>query len=158
MKIVLSRIDERLAHGQVISSWTRQLQVSKILVIDDGLASDTFMTEVMKMAAPTGVDVEVMSVENAIHRIQEDNSNSNVMLLFKSIDYAYKLVNSGFKLERLNVGNIGSGPKRKGITKRVFMSPEEIEMAKELCHKGVYVYLQMLNSDAEVDIVKQIGL
>lgn len=156
MKIVLSRIDERLAHGQVISSWTKQLQVRRILVIDDVLANDSFMTEVMKMAAPTGVDVETMSVENALPRIQEDTSGENVMLLFKSIDYAYKLVNSGYNLERLNIGNIGSGPKRKAVTKRVFMAPEEIEMAKELSNKGVYVYLQMLSSDSEVNILKQI--
>lgn len=156
MKIVLSRIDERLAHGQVISSWTRQLEVSRILVIDDALANDVFMSEVMKMAAPTGVSVETVSVENAILRIQDDTSKENVMLLFKSMDYAYKLVNSGFNLERLNVGNIGSGPNRKTVTKRVFMSPEEIEMARELANKGVYVYLQMLSSDSEVNILKQI--
>ncbi|MFI3284463.1 MAG: PTS sugar transporter subunit IIB [Erysipelotrichaceae bacterium] len=156
MNVVLSRVDERLAHGQVITSWTKQKQVKKILVIDDIIAKDSFMCDVMSMAAPSGVSVEVVSVENALSMINEDTGSDNVMLLFKNVDSAYKLVNAGYKMDRLNIGNIGSGPSRKAVTKRVYMSSSEIEMAKELSENGVYVYLQMLHTDAEVDINVQI--
>ncbi len=156
MNIVFLRVDERLAHGQVITSWTRQLQVKKIIVVDDTLSKDSFMCEVMKMAAPTGVSVEILSINQTLARVQEDVTNENAMLLFKTVEQAYKLYQAGYPMKRLNIGNIGSGPGRKGITKRVFMSPQEIEMAKELSKSGVYVYLQMLNSEPEVDILKQL--
>lgn len=152
MKIVLSRVDERLAHGQVIASWVKQLNVKKILIVDDQLANDSFMSEVLKMATPTGIDLIVLTVSDAYKQLQESTYSEKVLLLFKTISSAYNLYKLGYDLKKLNIGNIGSMPGRKGITKKVFMSPTEIDEAKELSESGVYVYLQMLYSDSEVDI------
>ena len=110
----------------------------------------------MAMAAPTGVRVEVLSAENALAKDKEDTSDENTMLLFKNVAGAYALINAGFKIDRLDIGNIGSGPTRKPITKRVFMSSEEISKIKELCNMGIYIYLQMLHSDPEIDVKKLI--
>ena len=156
VNIVLCRIDERLAHGQVITSWTRLKEVLRILVVDDALAKDSFMSEVMEMAAPTGVKVEVRATEEALAIINEEKGSQNTMLLFKDLLGAYKLIKSGYHMKELNIGNIGSGPGRKAVTKRVYMSPSEIEMAKELSEMGVYVYLQMVPSDPEVNVLTQI--
>lgn len=56
-------------------------------------------------------------------------------------------------MPRLDIGNIGSSPIRKGVTREVFMSPEEQAMAKELCEKGMYIYIQKLPSDKEQDLM-----
>lgn len=154
MKIVLARVDERLVHGQVIASWSRQLGISRILLVDDGLAEDSFMNEVLSMSAPAGVAIEVLSCENGYKRLQEDDSGQNTMLLFKSVQGAYDLVKAGYPLKELDIGNIGSGPGRRAINKRLFMSPKEIELTKELCGMGVHVYSQMLSTDPKVDIEK----
>ena len=156
MKVVLSRIDERLVHGQVIASWAKQLAIKRILVIDDKLANDSFMSDVLAMAAPTGVVVKCISTEDAFNELTTNVDEVNTMLLFKGVDCCLKLVKLGYVMQRLNVGNMGSGPSRKGITKRVFMSDEEVSMVKELISLDVFVYLQMLSSDNEVNIIKQI--
>ncbi len=156
MKIVLSRIDERLVHGQVIASWTRKLEIKKILIIDNDMAEDDFMKEVLRMSAPSNVTVDVVDCEKAVNYIIEDTDNLNTMLLFKSVEGVYDLLQHGYKLEKLDVGNIGSGPGRTAITKRVFMSKDEVNKIKAICNAGTYVYFQMLQSDPEVDAHKLI--
>lgn len=152
MKVVLSRVDERLLHGQVLASWTRILQVEKILVIDDKIANDTFMVEVLKMSAPTGVSAEVLTCEDAYNQLSSSNDETRTMLLFKNVDMPQKLVKLGYDLKKLDIGNMGSGPTRKPITKRVFMSDDEVGIVKDLVNSGINVYLQMLSSDSVVDI------
>lgn len=153
MNILLSRIDERLIHGQVMTRWITGLYVTRIILIDDTIAKDDFMVDVLMLSAPVGVDAQVMSVDDAVKFIASDNSSTKTMLLFKDIRYVKALADAGFLVPRLNIGNIGSSPIRKGVTREVFMSPEEQNMAKELCEKGMYIYIQKLPSDKEQDIM-----
>ena len=153
MNILLSRIDERLIHGQVMTRWITGLYVTRIILIDDTIAKDDFMVDVLMLSAPVGVDVQVMSVDDAVKFIASDDSSTKTMLLFKDIRYVKALADAGFLVPRLNIGNIGSSPIRKGVTREVFMSPEEQNMARELCEKGMYIYIQKLPSDKEQDIM-----
>lgn len=153
MNILLSRIDERLIHGQVMTRWITGLYVTRIILIDDSIAKDDFMVDVLMLSAPVGVDVQVMTVDDAVKFIASDESATKTMLLFKDIRYVKALADAGFLVPKLNIGNIGSSPVRKGVTREVFMSPEEQNMAKELCEKGMYIYIQKLPSDKEQDIM-----
>lgn len=153
MNILLSRIDERLIHGQVMTRWITGLYVTRIILIDDTIAKDDFMVDVLMLSAPVGVDVQVMTVEDAVKCIAADDSSTKTMLLFKDIRYVKALADAGYLVPKLNIGNIGSSPIRKGVTREVFMSPEEQNMAKELCEKGMYIYIQKLPSDKEQDIM-----
>lgn len=154
MEIVFARIDDRLVHGQVMSSWTKQLQIKKIMVVDDDIAKDEFTAQVLCLAAPSGVTVVVKSVDDTIKEIEEDNSTVKTMLLFKTINYAKELVDKGYDLKRLDIGNIGSSPTRHELTKRVFMDDNEKEIARQLINHGVDVYIQMLHTDSEVSASK----
>jgi len=153
MNILLSRIDERLIHGQVMTRWITGLYVTRIILVDDVIAKDDFMVDVLLLSAPVGVDVQVLTVEDAVKHIVSDDSSTKTMLLFKNIRSVKALADSGFMVPRLNIGNIGSSPIRKGITREVFMSPEEQKIAKDLCEKGMYIYIQKLPSDKEQDIM-----
>ncbi len=157
MNIVLCRVDERLVHGQVIASWAKYLSIKRILIVDDQLASDTFMTQVLSMAAPSGITVEIVTAEKAAEKIgQNAYESEKTMLLFKNVKYALNLVQLGVELKELNIGNIGAGPSRKAISKNVFVSPSEMEIIKELQRQNVFVYLQMVYSEAKVDIMPKL--
>jgi len=41
MKIGLARIDDRLIHGQVATRWTKETNVTRIIVVSDEVAADT---------------------------------------------------------------------------------------------------------------------
>ena len=66
------------------------------------------------------------------------------------------LVNYGYPLEELDIGNIGSAPGRKAITKEVYISDAEKDIVRALHEKNINVYIQKLPQDAQVDIMKKI--
>ena len=62
----LIRIDDRLIHGQVIAVWCRNQKFTHIVIVDDGVAGDPFMRQVLSLAAPPGVQVDVLSLADAV--------------------------------------------------------------------------------------------
>ena len=40
LNIVLTRIDDRLIHGQVVAGWMRQTMANRIIIVDDAVAKD----------------------------------------------------------------------------------------------------------------------
>ncbi len=152
MNVLLSRIDERLIHGQVMTRWITGLYITRIILIDDKIAKDDFMVDVLMLSAPVGVEVKAMTVEDALKFVAADASDAKTMLLFKDIRYVKALADGGYQIPKLDIGNIGSSPIRKAVTREVFMSPEEQEIARELCGRGMYIYIQKLPSDKEQDL------
>lgn len=65
-QIRLIRIDFRLIHGQVITKWFGSTMSNEIVIIDDDLSKDDFMTSIYEMSAPPGAKVTVYDVENAV--------------------------------------------------------------------------------------------
>ena len=148
MNFTLARVDERLAHGQIITSWTKYLGVSTIWIVDDQICKDDFMKQVLQLSAPSGIKIEIYSVQQAVDKAeQEKDSSAKVLLLFKRIQ---------LDIKEVNLGNLGSLAGRKSISKNVNLNPAEIEMVKELMEKGLTVYLQMLYTDSKVDIKNMI--
>lgn len=154
--VCFARVDERLIHGQVMTSWVKKYWVKKIILVDDEIVQDDFMKEVLALSAPQGVKVEVRSAAEAAAVLEKDSSDENTMLLFKELRYVHLLVNYGYPLKELNIGNIGSAPGRKPITREVYISEEEKEMLRDLNQKNIFVYIQKLPQDAQVDVMKKI--
>ena len=50
--ILLTRIDNRLVHGQVATQWNSTLGSNLILVANDDVSTNTMRQNLMKMAAP----------------------------------------------------------------------------------------------------------
>ena len=61
MKIVITKVDERLIHGQLIKTWYTANSISHILIVDSELVEDVFMTNVYKALAPLSLRVEVLT-------------------------------------------------------------------------------------------------
>ena len=53
--VLITRIDDRLIHGQVVTAWIKVYPINKILIIDDELSKNKLMTRIYRAAAPAGV-------------------------------------------------------------------------------------------------------
>lgn len=161
MNVVASRVDERLVHGQIMTSWAKYLKLRRIVVVDDQVAKDEFMATVLGMSAPSGISIDILSVPDAANRLKGDKGDENTLLLFKRISAALELAKSlagtPNELKELNLGNLGSVPGRTQITKNIFLSEEEKSEARELREMGVNVFLQMLYTDASVPLADVMG-
>ena len=152
MNVCLARVDERLIHGQVMTAWVKKAWIKKIMLVDDEIVKDDFMKEVLSMSAPAGVKVEVCSATGAAQELSADTSDENTMLLFKDLKNVESLTKAGFKLKELNIGNIGSAADRNPITKEIYVSDEEKKIMSSLIQEGVYVYIQKLPQNSQVDV------
>src|SRR5829696_7226073 len=65
MPIVLSRVDDRLVHGQVVIGWGRPLGVEFIVLVDEGVAASPWEQDLYRMAVPPGLEIRFMTVPEA---------------------------------------------------------------------------------------------
>lgn len=148
----LVRIDDRLIHGQVVAVWLNHIRVDSIVIVDDGVAKDAFMQDVLRLAAPPGVAVEARTIAEAVATLGEDAPNrERIMVLLKSPKTARQLFDGGIRYGRLNVGGIGGGPGRKSFFKNISMSEEEKAILKSLVKDGVKITIQTVPGEQTAD-------
>ena len=80
--IVANRIDERLIHGQVMTSWIKQYDPNKILIIDAASANNTFLSRILFAAAPKNLELLIKTEEQAISYLQEPSDEGERESLF----------------------------------------------------------------------------
>lgn len=156
MDVKFARIDERLVHGQVITAWAKKFNINRIMVIDDEVACDPFMSQVIVLSAQAGMDISILDVSKAAEILQTTDQKGNVMLLFKNPRSVLQLSEAGYVLPEVNLGNLGSAPNRKRISRNVSLTVGETEDIRKIVSLGTYVYLQMLPGDPQIDIKSQI--
>ena len=65
--ILLTRIDNRLVHGQVGVTWTSTIGANLLIVVDDEVANDDIQQKLMGMTADTyGFGIRFFSIEKTI--------------------------------------------------------------------------------------------
>lgn len=143
MSVELTRVDFRLIHGQVITRWLTQCQITEIVTIDTALSKDAFMQEVFKMAAPKGVKITIVDIEKAVELQKSGAFEKNrVMLLFKGVDELSKAVTAGLKLEKVQIGGLGGGPGRKAVNNAITLDRNDADTLLDLEKKGIEIYFQ----------------
>jgi len=151
--IVLARIDDRLIHGQVMTAWMKTRPAKRILVIDDKVAADAFMIEVIELAAPTGVKVDVYSCDQAIEALK-DGLDTPTILLAKVPDTYKRLLDGGIALGEINLGGMGMAPGRKTLYKNIAASEVERSVMKGFLAQGIDIKIQIIPSENCIEIGK----
>ncbi len=145
--IVLTRIDDRLLHGQVVVSWIPSLKINEVLIVDDEYSKDDFMSSLIKESSPNDITVNVMSIEKSAEYLNLDNNRNNLLILSRNVENIYKLIELNVKVSTVNVGGLGYSEGRKKIINSIHMSDSELEILKKIELKGISVEIQMLPSD-----------
>ncbi|WP_312699479.1 PTS sugar transporter subunit IIB [Sedimentibacter sp.] len=151
--VVLTRVDDRLLHGQVVVSWIPYLKANEVIVVDDELAQDEFMSLLIKNAEPENVNVCIFTVEEAAEYLKGEDTGSRILILVKNIGYIKRLLELNTELNKINVGNLGSNEKRKKFHNSVYLSDEEYNVLSSISEK-TEVEIRMLPRDKEIKFDK----
>ncbi|MBP3039033.1 PTS sugar transporter subunit IIB [Bacillaceae bacterium Marseille-Q3522] len=153
--IKLIRIDFRLIHGQVITRWLKQTNANRIIVIDNNLAKDPFMSQVYVMAAPPGVNVEMMSTDEAADSWKKNQlGNGKILILFKTVATALEASEKGIPLAKIQVGGLGAGPGRKVVFNQITLNQEDADKLKKLQEAGTEVIFQTVPEETPAGLDK----
>ena len=144
------RVDDRLIHGQVVVAWRQHLRYDAICIVDDEIANDAFMRDVLRMAAPSGVRVSVVAVQQAMDALEQSDANS-ILVLAKTPQKVLQLANAGLSIVHLNVGNLGAAPGRKRVFKSISLGPEHVTALDALTERGVRITFQLVPDDTAVE-------
>jgi PTS system mannose-specific IIB component len=151
MSLRLVRIDDRLIHGQVVAVWLRALGAKRIVIVDDATAHDEFLREVLTLAAPQGVPVEVCDVAAGATRcIELAATPEPVMVLVRSPRTVLSLRQAGVPIEVVDLGGMGAGPGRRRLHRTISVSPDEIREMRELEQLGTRVEIQIVADDRPI--------
>ncbi|MCJ7622406.1 MAG: PTS sugar transporter subunit IIB [Anaerolineaceae bacterium] len=135
----LVMIDDRMIHGQVMFVWMQHKKFNRIIIVDDATAADAFMLDVLRLAAPRGLDIIAYSIKDCVNILNGLSDPQNTMILMKTPHTAKLLYEAGVIYDALNIGGIGSGPGRKNVFKNTAISPAEYGVLMDLHQKGVSI-------------------
>ncbi|MGM0214698.1 PTS sugar transporter subunit IIB [Enterococcus sp. AZ109] len=157
-KIVLTRVDSRLIHGQVVTKWLQQSGANEILVVSDELEQDEFLQSIYLMAAPPGVEVIIKGMESVKTYWTEDAvvKSSKVLFLVPDLTTLKAAVEADIVTEGVQVGGLGGGPSRKNVTKNINLSEDDVAILEELISKNMNVYFQAIPEETPVPMQKLI--
>ncbi|RIY32482.1 PTS mannose transporter subunit IIAB [Psittacicella hinzii] len=154
--IGLTRIDDRLIHGQVATVWTKVSNVSRILVINDDVAKDTVRSTMLKQSTPPGISAHVLDLAKATRVINNpEYAGERFMLLFTNPKDILTLVRDAkWPIHEVNVGGISYKEGKTNLTKAVNVAPEDVEAFKGLNGLGVKLEVRQVVNEQSVDLMK----
>jgi len=146
-RIQLTRVDDRLIHGQVMTKWAKGLGLNSIFIIDNDVAKDDFMKQIyISSGSRSGLTIKVFNTIDVCKYWEETKFEEfKVLLLFKSITTVYEAVNNGLLIEELNVGGVSKKKDSNSIISSVSLTDHEFDLLKELAQsQKMEIYFQTI--------------
>lgn len=133
-KIQLTRIDDRLIHGQVMTKWSKGYGINSIFIVDNDVANDDFMKQIyISSGSRSGLIIKVFSTSELSQYYSDTKFDDHkVFLLFKSIHNVQEAITKGIPIDVLNVGGISKKKDAKTIISSVSITNEELEILKHI--------------------------
>lgn len=158
-KIGLVRLDYRLLHGQVVFSWVTKVGAERIIVVDNDAAGDEAKKGALKLAKPSGVRLNVFTVERALSKMPKLNTlGENVMFIFGNTGELLEFIRS-YKFDAVNLGataNHDGARQIGGSDSSVFLDAAQRADVNELLRLGVALYVQQTPTQRRVDITSPV--
>ena len=142
------RIDNRLVHGQIIETWLPYTHAKNIIVADDAVAGDDLQQQIMSLAIPQSVSCAFCPVEELNDNIMAlANGNGSTIILFSSCADVRRALDSGFRFNSVNIGNIHYGPGKKQISPSVALSSDDVSCLHYFKGQGIELDFRCVPND-----------
>ena len=152
--ILLTRIDNRLIHGQVATQWNGTLGANLILVANDAVAADPMRQRLMDMAAPAGVATRYFTLAKTIDVIHRASPRQRIFMILESPQDALALVEGGVPIATLNVGNMHMAEGKRQVATTVAVDDADVEAFRALQDLGVTLEIQRVPTTPKEDVGK----
>lgn len=148
---VLARIDTRLLHGQVATSWTRATNPTRIIVVSDVVAKDELRKKMIQEAAPPGVKAHVVPIHKMIELAQDDQhfGGQRALLLFETPQDLLKAVEGGVPLDTINVGSMAHSTGKVQPNRTLAFDQDDIDTFAKLKKLGLKFDVRKVPSDTK---------
>lgn len=156
--IILTRVDNRLVHGQVGVTWIKSLGVNLLIVADDQTANDPLQQQLMSLAAESsGVSMRYFTIEHTASIIHNAAAHQKIFIVCRTPEDVKRLVDQGTPIENINLGNMHHSPGKDKISKKVYMDNKDKDHINYLLSKGINIYIQDVPGDTKKQLDMDMG-
>jgi len=154
---VITRIDERLIHGQVAYSWTVEYSIDRIVVVDDDAAKNQIQKMALSLAVPPSKKLSIFDTLEAVKFFtQNGKTNERIFIVVKSPLTIFNLIKGGMDIKSVNVGGMYFIPGKKQLTKTVYISEEDKQIFLQLKQLGVEAEIRTAPKDKKINLYELI--
>ncbi len=158
MNIGLARIDDRLIHGQVATRWTKETNVTRIIVVSDEVAADTVRKTLLTQVAPPGVTAHVVDVAKMIRVWNNPKyAGDRVMLLFTNPTDVERVVEGGVDIKSVNIGGMAFRQGKTQVNNAISVDEKDIEAFKKLNERGIELEARKVSTDQKLKMMDLIA-
>lgn len=135
--IVLTRIDNRLIHGQVATQWSGVLGINLLLVANDEVAGNQMRQGLMNMAAPSYAQTRFFTIQKTIDIIHKASASQKIFIICETPQDVLKLVEGGVPIKKVNIGNMHMAEGKRQVATSVAVDDSDVAAFKKLQELGV---------------------
>ncbi|MGC0893904.1 PTS mannose transporter subunit IIAB [Pantoea agglomerans] len=158
MKIGLTRIDDRLIHGQVATRWTKETNVQRIIVVSDEVANDHVRKTLLTQVAPPGVTAHVLDVDKMVRVWNNPKyGQDRVMLLFTNPTDVLRVVEQGVDIKTVNIGGMAFRQGKTQVNNAVSVDEKDIAAFRKLNERNIELEVRKVSSDQKLKMMDLIA-
>lgn len=152
--IVLTRIDNRLIHGQVATQWSGVLGINLLLVANDEVAGNQMRQGLMNMAAPSYAQTRFFTIQKTIDIIHKASASQKIFIICETPQDVLKLVEGGVPIKKVNIGNMHMAEGKRQVATSVAVDDSDVAAFKKLQELGVELEIKRVPDTAAENIDK----
>ena len=153
--IVLTRIDNRLVHGQVGVTWVKTIGANLLLVANDEAASDKLQQQLMSVTAKSsGVGIRFFSIEKTAAIINKAAPSQKIFIICENPQDVLRLVEGGVPIKKVNIGNMHMAEGKRQVATSVAVDDNDVATFKKLQDLGVELEIQRVPQTGVEDLSK----
>ena len=134
--ILLTRIDNRLIHGQVATQWSGVLGANLLLV------------------APSYAQTRYFSIEKTCAIISKASPAQKIFIICETPQDVLRLVEGGVPIKKVNIGNMHMADGKRQVATSVAVDDSDVEAFKKLQEHGVELEIRRVPDTAAEDLDK----
>ena len=149
IKIVLARVDTRLLHGQVATTWTKMTGPDRIIVCSDAVVHDDLRKSMIEQAAPPGVKAHVVPISKIIEVAKDPRfGDTKAMLLFETPQDLLRALEGGVDIKQVNLGSMAHSLGKVVVTNAIAMGPDDVKTLEAIAARGVTFDVRKVPADS----------
>ena len=136
-----------------MTAWIKNRKANQVVIIDDDVANDEYMIDVLEMAIPEEIAIGIFTKEDGVLFFSQGLDEPTILLV-KGPEALNYLVDHGIIIDEVDVGGMGARNDRSVLYKNISTSAQENEEFKQLLEKNVNVFSQVMPQDKPVSIAE----
>lgn len=151
-KILLTRIDNRLVHGQIAIIWRAYLRTNVIVVPDDDVMKNKMIMTLMQMTAKSSGTRVIFCYVNDIEETLNNIDDEKVFIVCRTPKIARQLVDSEIPIVEISVGNMYNTTGKKLLASNVYVDDNDLDDIKYIKSKKIDIYIQDMPNTKKIKL------